>query len=601
MSLFGSLYTGVAGMNAQTQSTANISTNIANIGTTGYKRGETVFFDLVTDKTRPANFSNGSVATTRIQRIDQQGQMQQTQSGTEIAISGNGFFTVKTGADPALETLYTRNGAFSPDSEGILRNSAGFVLYAWPVDANGVPTTTNSEASLVPADINILDEISRATTQSEQVVILNASEESIDPYTLPTGPQQLPISGEDSDFSRSLTVIDSTGTPRDLNFEYRKIVGPMGHLTSGTLGLNFSDVLVGGLSSPTPAIVAGDTFNLTSGGNALTVDFVNGPADISINQANTMQDVLNVINNFTDGANNDVFSATLTSNGRLLVRAVDPAASIDTSASSANVIGVTGFDIINDPSGDGSPLIFEPDASLTANGVANPNQTDLPVFANTTDPNPFGWWEMRVTIADPADPTNTALPPVELSKGLLNFDGSGVLNALPNAAGETLLNLNNINFDNAVAGEEISVATDISGYQQFAAPSSVLLFEQNGVEAGTLTNVTIDRQGLIIGNFSNGEQQTLYQIPLATFANANGLQEESGTVFSRTQDSGDVTFSVATTGGAGTILTSTLESSNVELSEEFSKLIVSQRAFQANSRLVNTIDEMTEQLRQLKR
>ncbi len=598
MSLFGSLYTGVMGMNAQSQSTANISNNIANLNTTGFKRGETVFADLVTNRTRPATFNTGGVTTDRIHRIDQQGQMQQTFSNTEIAVAGDGFFPVRTNADDSLDMLFTRNGAFSPDANGFLRNSAGFVLYAWPTDANGVPMTSPDVGSLVPADVNELNAAPLPTTQAQQVFILDASEPSIDPHLLG---QELPVSNQPADFSRNLTVYDQNGVPRDLVFEYRKIVGPMAHFTSGNSAtFNNPDDPLADPGGVTPAITAGDTLQVAVGGDTITVDIVAGPADITLGQAGTAQEVVNVLNAYRDSGGNRVVRASLTDGGRLLVQASDPAATIDISGSSASVLGAGGFDFIPDP-GDGD-YVYDPEASLTANGTANPNQTDLPAFANTTDPNTAGWWEMRVLTRDPADAGNPNAALTEIRKGLINFNGDGSFNALPGADGSLTLDLATvpIDFDSSGAGEEIGITVDISGYQQFAGDYTVLVSAQNGAEPGTLTNISIDDQGLIIADFTNGTQQVLYQVPLATFINPNGLQELSGTVFALTQDAGDLVLNTANNGGAGSILPSTIESSNVDLANEFSHLIVSQRAFSANSRVVNTVDEMTQLLRQLK-
>ena len=79
------------------------------------------------------------MAVNRLQRVDQQGPLQQSISTTDVAISGNGFFAVKTNGDNSSldEFLYTRNGQFSEDAEGFLRNSAGFYLYGWPLDSEG--------------------------------------------------------------------------------------------------------------------------------------------------------------------------------------------------------------------------------------------------------------------------------------------------------------------------------------------------------------------------------------------------------------------------------------------------------------------------------
>ena len=118
MGLFGSLFTGVSSLFAQSQATAIVSNNIANISTIGYKRSEASFNSLVTTESRLSQYSPGTVSVGRTQRVDQQGSIQQTSSATDAAISGNGFFPVKRSTDFGQEFLYTRAGQFSEDSQG---------------------------------------------------------------------------------------------------------------------------------------------------------------------------------------------------------------------------------------------------------------------------------------------------------------------------------------------------------------------------------------------------------------------------------------------------------------------------------------------------
>ncbi|HEY0901124.1 MAG TPA: flagellar hook-basal body complex protein, partial [Micavibrio sp.] len=106
MSLFGSLFTGVSGLGAQSQSTAMIANNIANVNTVGFKRSEAAFYSLVTSEGRSSRYSPGTVAVNRVQRVNQQGPIQQTGSTTDAAISGNGMFAVKRDTTTGQEFLY---------------------------------------------------------------------------------------------------------------------------------------------------------------------------------------------------------------------------------------------------------------------------------------------------------------------------------------------------------------------------------------------------------------------------------------------------------------------------------------------------------------
>ena len=155
MSLFGSLYTGVSALGAQSQSTAMIANNIANVSTVGFKRSEATFFSLVTTESRSTRYSPGTVSVNRIQRVDQQGPIQQSVSSTDVAVSGNGFFAIKrdNSAAGTSEYLYTRNGQFSEDAQGFMRNSAGFYLYGWPLNTQGdLPAAQGDLSSLIPVN-----------------------------------------------------------------------------------------------------------------------------------------------------------------------------------------------------------------------------------------------------------------------------------------------------------------------------------------------------------------------------------------------------------------------------------------------------------------
>ncbi len=604
MSLFNSLYTSAGGMQAQQLATSNISTNIANLNTNGYRRSDISFKELIGDPARSRhNGSVNNVSTSSILRADVNGSIQRTSSPTDIAVSGNGFFTVKAGTDSTLETLFTRAGDFFADAGGILRNTAGFVLHGWALNQDGsIQGSQTSESSLVPVDVNILESQILPTSTASIALNLNASEEDYDPHRFSTA-QQLPADSKTAHFSRSLTVYDTLGTPRNVNLEFRKIVGPMAHFTSRTaLQMNREDVLVDNPQGPTNGITAGDTLEIGDGTNTLSVSFVNGAADTSLNEANTMADLLYVINNFTDADNVKLFEARLNSSGQLLVQAKDPTSTMDISTSSASVLGSTGLNFIQDPD-DTPDYTYEPDFDITADptDTVYPGQGDFPAFSNDTNPNTQGWWEVTLTIPDPADPTNGSS--TILRQGLINFDSTGGLNASADSNGDILLDMAStpVNFDDADDTEDVGFTLDMSAFTQFTGNYNVIYSTQDGAGVGNFSGIEIGRDGIVTAEFSNGQRIDIYKLPLATFSNANGLRAISGTAFARTEDSGEPTFSQVDENGAGSISSTSLESSNVDLSGEFGNLIVTQRAFSLNGQVLNAVDEMTRNLVQLKR
>jgi flagellar hook protein FlgE len=125
--------------------------------------------------------------------------------------------------------------------------------------------------------------------------------------------------------------------------------------------------------------------------------------------------------------------------------------------------------------------------------------------------------------------------------------------------------------------------------------------DQNGAAAGSLQSFTVGQDGLITGSYSNGGNRTIGQIALASFTNPEGLEKAGGSSYRASINSGLVQMGVAGQGGRGLLSSGTLEMSNVDLAAEFTNLIVAQRGFQANSRVVTTSDELLQEVVNLKR
>lgn len=147
----------------------------------------------------------------------------------------------------------------------------------------------------------------------------------------------------------------------------------------------------------------------------------------------------------------------------------------------------------------------------------------------------------------------------------------------------------------------VTVNIDFSQITQYAGASTATVTSMTGYGAGVLNGTSIDSTGTIIGKFSNGMTRNLAQIALATFNNPSGLTKSGTNLYSESNNSGMAQISAANTGGAGGLTPSNLEMSNVNLAEEFSNMIITQRGFQANSKMITTSDEMLETLTNLKR
>jgi flagellar hook protein FlgE len=143
------------------------------------------------------------------------------------------------------------------------------------------------------------------------------------------------------------------------------------------------------------------------------------------------------------------------------------------------------------------------------------------------------------------------------------------------------------------AGDNASLATiglDFSNMAALSGTATANVTAQDGYAAGTLSNITIGQDGVVTGSFTNGEQKTIAQVAVATFQNEGGLHRVGGG-FQQTANSGVAQIGVGTTGRFGAIVSGALEQSNVSLADEFTKMIVAQRAFEANTRGISTADQ----------
>ncbi|MBI1273637.1 MAG: flagellar hook-basal body complex protein [Alphaproteobacteria bacterium] len=136
-----------------------------------------------------------------------------------------------------------------------------------------------------------------------------------------------------------------------------------------------------------------------------------------------------------------------------------------------------------------------------------------------------------------------------------------------------------------------------SGLTQFADENlSVTTFEQNGIPRGSFQSLSVDKNGFLVLNYDNGRSKTFYQIPIVQFFATDSLQRVEGGAFAKTIDSGTPRFSAAGKVGAGTIVGNSLEGSNVDIADEFTKMIQSQRVYSANARTITTTNSMLEEV-----
>ena len=208
-----------------------------------------------------------------------------------------------------------------------------------------------------------------------------------------------------------------------------------------------------------------------------------------------------------------------------------------------------------------------------------------------------GAWNYNITI--PAADVGATGPPVSLKTGTMTFDGPGnLLTPAGNVTGIAVAGLadgaNTLTFTWQLFDKGAGLV------QQVASPSSTSSTQQDGNGSGALVNFNIGADGTISGSFSNGRTALLGQLALATFGNDQGLLRTGSSGFVPTLSSGQAVLGAPGTGGRGTLSGGALELSNVDIATEFASLIVAQRAFQANAKVVTTFDQVTQDTINLK-
>lgn len=175
--------------------------------------------------------------------------------------------------------------------------------------------------------------------------------------------------------------------------------------------------------------------------------------------------------------------------------------------------------------------------------------------------------------------------------GTVIFDSNGTITGTDN----TDLGLT---FANGATASTVNVKfTGISAYATSSGTSSVSVSDSDGYASGTLQDFSIGTDGVITGSYSNGQKQALGMLGLATFTNPSGLEKIGENLYTTTVNSGSFTGAVAAgTGGSGSLTTGALEMSNVDLASQFSDMMITQRAYQANSKIITTSDTLLETL-----
>ncbi len=210
----------------------------------------------------------------------------------------------------------------------------------------------------------------------------------------------------------------------------------------------------------------------------------------------------------------------------------------------------------------------------------------VPVTLEKSAVNEWTW-----TVGSITCPEGVTLTAPASGTGTINFNTNGTYDTVTSDA---------ITFA-PVGSDPLNITLDFTKLTQYGAAFNAAIESQDGYTSGTLESYAIDQSGTIEGVFSNGVSRTLGQIALSQFSNPAGLFKEGNSLYSVSSNSGAPNINSAGSSGFGTLKPGSLEMSNVDLSSEFTDMIITQRGFQANSRVITTSDEMLQELVNLKR
>ncbi len=568
-----SLYSGVSGLKSHQTRMDVIGNNIANINTVGFKGSRTTFSDMLSQLRRNASgatTTRGGVNPSQVglgvdvESIDlmfQDSSAQQTGKNTDLALSGNGLFVLAAGE----QYYYTRNGSFSFDEQGYyVMPGNGLRVQGWNASADGVLDTNGLSTDVFVPVGKTMD--ATETTRMDYNGNLDKESRIIDRITYTTA---VGVTPEQID-----AVITRDGEGPEANVTSVNVDGQ----TIIAARITFRD---------------GTTMNVTDG-------YYQVNHSVPITTLATVYDSLGSKHEVTVLIDKDYSTVDANLSD---ANAVASATILDDDGNKINATNITA-------TGTGENISYTYDL-MNDDGTITQGQTadaDHVVYYNR--------WRVYIAPgvgeAGPASENFTNRYERSQTNGNPEADGSSTVG--------TMNRINYLYFDDRGGfisnGQDVDgsiafsyadgngaangqVIMDFSGLTQYAS-STTSFPTTNGNTAGILQSLAVDASGIISGTYTNGLIRTEAQVAVAQFTNAAGLTKIGTTIYQESNNSGAANIRTVDILGL-TITSSALEMSGVDLATEFADMIVTQRGFQANSKMTTVADEMLETVVNMKR
>lgn len=559
MSLTGSLFTGLTGLDVHSRQLDVIGNNITNVSTPGYKAGRAMFETQLSLTPSFGSSPNGELGGSNpnqiglgalfsgILRNHGNGTIQATGVNTDLAIDGAGFFITRQGNNQ----FYTRAGQFDRNSQGFLVHPSQGYLQGFGVDANfniiegpltdlNIPigTLTLAEATGNVALTGNLNSNGATATRGSTIT----SQAFVD----------LGAGGAAATGATLLTNLSTDGaTPRFAAGDIITVANPE----------------VGGTA------IGSYTFEVGAAGGATTADAIGDDLDAFMT---FLQSILGLDASVGGGVDVDAGGQVVVS-GNL---------------GEANDILLESA-MITSSGNPTQPFTFTKDADGFADGESI--RTDFIAYDSLGAPLQVAF-TMTKTAQDSSGTTWTYNAYSNDASNLNNFLGSGTI-LFDNTGLIADISDPQIDIDRSNTGalSPLTIQVDFQALSSRVSPSG-LAAAADGTAVGTLESFGVNEQGVITGAFSNGQSRPLGQIALATFTNPEGLVEVGANRFQLAPNSGPPIITPPLGFATGRIIGAALELSNVDLSLEFVNLITASTGFSASSRVITTSDELLQQL-----
>ncbi|WP_417789252.1 flagellar hook-basal body complex protein [Terasakiella pusilla] len=552
MSLLGQFAAPVGAMMAQSKAMQVIGTNIANMNTGGYKRSETTFYSMVS-KTYGYNRDIGGVNGITRQLVDQQGQILGSDSNLDVAINGNGFFVLNSELDGSGQTFYGRDGMLGMalgnqitttingntyvTREGYVVDKNGYYVQGWPV---------NADQETFPTDAGSL-----GAMRIDPETFTNNGEATTTAEIGLNVPSNAPVGYQESTF---IKAFNAQGEQVSYQLRWTNIV----------LGSNTQT------AAPNWALPGGEAAGFSETNEITTYNNRGYEKRYNLQwtkSANPGEWTLSVLE-----GSDSLSSTTVT---------FDPVTGDIVSPTSVNVQGTGDWD----------------DAfSLDLSAMSQPVAGAGPITQT-------GFTQDGVVAA------------AEKNKYSLEILENGVPLTIDSASGDATPGIMTVVFNESgkiqspinltIAGTAADAPTFTLDMQKITNYASGTLvegsYDYNGRSNARLSHVSFNAAGEMIGHFADATTRPIYKLPLATFTNPNSLDPVNGNVFRLSGTTSEPVIRTAGGQGAGQFVPNAREISNVDMADEFTSMILTQKAYNMGSTTFKTIDEMSQVARDLKR